>query len=235
MTKKSAQTLSSIYSPEQENQLSELITFRRPRQKRGVKKFETILDTAHELIISHGVEHFSLYDIAESSDMAVGSIYHFFPSIESVFAALVERYDKDFWAIVSEPVSGEKISGWKDLIWLHIEKSRKYINQQEQVLIMLLGPGQTWQTRQVDTVGDTAIAEAMRQNIEQYFDLPEAPDPAELLHFSIRILESFWQLSYQRHGKVTKEIQEETFRAMCAYLGLYWPRHLSRKGPESPV
>jgi hypothetical protein len=98
---------------------------------------------------------------------------------------------------------------------------------------MMLGPGQTWQTRQVDTVGDTAIAEAMRQNIQQYFDLPEAPDPAELLHLAIRILESFWQLSYQRHGKVTKEIQEETFRAMCAYLGLYWPKHLPRKNPES--
>ena len=235
MTKKSTQTLSRHYLPEQENQLSEVITFRRPRQERGVKKFETILDTAHEFIISRGVEHFSLYDIAESADMAVGSVYHFFPNIESVFAALVERYDRDFWAIVSEPISGQKINCWEDLIWLQIEKSRNYINKQEQVLIMMLGPGQTWQTRQVDTVGDTAIAEAMRQNIEQYFDLPEAPDPAELLHLSIRILESFWQLSYQRHGKVTKEFQEETFRAMCAYLGLYWPRHLSRKGPKSPV
>ena len=233
MTKKSSQTTSRTYLPEQEDQLSELITFRRPRQKRGVKKFETILDTAHELIISNGVEHFSLYDIAESADMAVGSVYHFFPNIESVFAALVERYDKDFWVIVSEPISGEKINGWADLIWLQIEKSRLYINKQEQVLIMMLGPGQTWQTRQVDTVGDTAIAEAMRQNIQQYFDLPEAPDPAELLHLAIRILESFWQLSYQRHGKVTKEIQEETFRAMCAYLGLYWPKHLPRKNPES--
>ena len=235
MTKKSSQTTSRTYLPEQEDQLSELITFRRPRQKRGVKKFETILDTAHELIISNGVENFSLYDIAESADMAVGSVYHFFPNIESVFAALVERYDKDFWVIVSEPISGEKINGWADLIWLQIEKSRLYINKQEQVLIMMLGPGQTWQTRQVDTVGDTAIAEAMRQNIQQYFDLPEAPDPAELLHLAIRILESFWQLSYQRHGKVTKEIQEETFRAMCAYLGLYWPKHLPRKNLESLV
>ena len=235
MTKKSTQTLSRHFLPEQENQLSEVITFRRPRQERGVKKFETILDTAHEFIISRGVEHFGLYDIAESADMAVVSVYHFFPNIESVFAALVERYDKGFWAIVSESISGEKINGWEDLIWLQIEKSRKYINKQEQVLIMMLGPGQTWQTRQVDTVGDTAIAEAMRQNIEQYFGLPEAPDPGELLHFSIRILESLWQLSYQRHGKVTKDFQQETFRAMCAYLGLYWPRHLPRKDPENPA
>jgi len=233
MTKMSTQNLSGTYLPEQENQLSELITFRRPRQERGIKKFETILNTAHELIISQGVANFSLYDIAEHAEMASGSVYHFFPNIESVFAALVERYDKDFWRIVSEPIPGEEVHGWSDLIWMQIEKSRKYINEHEQVLIMMLGPGQTWQTRQVDMIGDTAIALAMKHNIEQYFDLPEAPDPAELLHLSIRILESMWQLSYQRHGEVTKEIQMETFRAMCAYLESYWPRHLPRKDTEN--
>ena len=69
----------------------------------------------------------------------------------------------------------------------------------------------------------------MRRNIEQYFELPRDPNPPELLLFAIQILESFWQLSYQRHGRVTREFQQETHRAMCAYLELYWPRYLPRK------
>ena len=116
---------------------------------------------------------------------------------------------------------------------LTIVKSRKYINDNEQVLILILGPGQTWQTKQVDTVGDTAIARAMRGNISEYFAIPEPPDPAECLHFAIRILESIWQLSYQRHGRVTREMQQETYRAMCAYLELYWPKYMQRKHPAS--
>ena len=69
----------------------------------------------------------------------------------------------------------------------------------------------------------------MQKNIELYFDVPIDPKPAELLHLAIRILESFWQLSYQRHGKVTSDIQQETYRAMCAFLELYWPKYLPRR------
>jgi AcrR family transcriptional regulator len=220
------------FSPEQEEQLSELISFRRPRQERGARKFKSILDSAHQLIVSKGVHNFSLYDIAEHAGVAVGSVYHFFPSIESVFAALVERYDRDFQVIVSENTPANEIKTWGDIIWHHIERSRLYINEHQQVMIMLLGPGLTWQTRQVDTVGDTAIALAMKKNIQQYFDVPEKPEASELLHFAIRIVESLWQLSYERHGRVTVEIQQEVYRAMCAYLELYWPKHLPRRTLE---
>lgn len=231
MTEKAVKKSKMQFLSAQELQLTDLITFRRPRQERGVRKFESILDTAHELIISKGVKNFSLYDIAEHADIAVGSIYHFFPNIEAVFAALVERYDQSFWEIVSEHLPPETVECWGDIIWHHIEKSRQYINEHEQILIMILGPGQTWQTRQVDTAGDTAIARAMWNNINEYYDIPTSPDPAELLHLAIRILESFWQLSYQRHGKVTKEMQQETYRAICSFLELYWPKYLQRKDP----
>lgn len=226
MTVKATKAQKTRYAREQEQDLAALVSFRRPKQERGVKKFDAILDSAHKLILSHGIHNFSLYDIAENASVAVGSVYHFFPNIEAVFAALVERYDRDFTAIVSENIPRREVNSWGDIIWHHIEKSRQYINVNEQVLIMILGPGQTWQTRLVDTVGDTAIARAMLTNITEYFDIPDSPDPAELLHYAIRILESIWQLSYQRHGQVTEDMQLETYRAMCAYLELYWPRFL---------
>lgn len=222
----------SGYLPEDEEALNLVLTYRKPRQKRGLKKFETILDSANELIDQKGVHNFSLYDVADHAGVASGSVYHFFPNMEAVFAALVERYDREFERIVSENIPPEQVESWGDVLWHHIEKSRHYINENDQVMILILGPGQTWQTKQVDTVGDTAIARAMFRNIDEYFSIPDSPDPAELLHLAIRILESIWQLSYQRHGRVTREMQEETYRAMCAYLELYWPKYLPRKTPE---
>ena len=221
------QTMRSVREKEQD--LGALISYRKPKQKRGVKKFEIILDSADKLILSSGVHNFSLYDIAEHAAVAVGSVYHFFPNIEAVFAALTERYGDEFTAIVSESISQEEVDSWSDVIWHHIENSRQFINTNEQVLIVLLGPGQTWQTRLVDTVSDAAVARAMLTNINEYFEVPDSPDPVELLHLAIRILESIWQLSYQRHGQVTEEMQKETYRAMCAYLELYWPRFIKRK------
>ena len=214
---------------EKEQDLAALISYRKPKQERGVKKFEIILNSADKLILSSGVHNISLYDIAKNAEVAVGSVYHFFPNIEAVFAALVERYGGEFTAIVSENISQEEVESWSDVIWHNIEKSRQFINANEQILIMLLGPGQTWQTRLVDTVSDTVVSRAMLTNINEHFEVPDSPDPAELLHFAIRILESIWQLSYQRHGQVTEEMQKETYRAMCAYLELYWPRFIKRK------
>ena len=219
--------------PAEEEALEPFLIYRKPRQQRGLRKFEAILDSANTLIETKGVHNFSLYDIADHASVASGSVYHFFPSIEAVFVALVERYDREFERIVSENIPVDKVDTWGDVLWHHIEKSRHYINSNEQVLILILGPGQTWLTRQVDTVGDTAISRAMHRNISDYFDVPQTPDPAEVLHLAIRILESIWQLSYQRHGRVTKEMQNETYRAMCAYLELYWPRHLSRQSPDA--
>ena len=232
MNKNKQTKRSGGHLPEDEAALELVLTYRKPRQKRGLKKFESILDSANVLIEQKGVHNFSLYDVADHAGVASGSVYHFFPNMEAVFVALVERYDRDFEQIVSENIPPEQVETWGDILWHHIEKSRNYINNNQQVMILILGPGQTWQTRQVDTVGDTAIARAMRRNISDYFAIPEFPEPAELLHLAIRILESIWQLSYQRHGRVTMEMQKETYRAMCAYLELYWPKYLAQKEPE---
>ena len=117
-----------------------------------------ILHSANELIAQKGVHNFSLYDIADHAGVASGSVYHFFPNMESVFAALVERYDREFERIVSENIAPEHVNTWGDVLWHHIEKSREYIN-----------------------------------------------------------------------GMVTMEMQQETYRAMCAYLELYWPKYLPRR------
>ena len=103
------------------------------------------------------------------------------------------------------------------------ERSRRFINDHRPAMLLILGPGQTWQSRLIDTVGDTHIAHSMVKAIAEHFVVPKAPDPAELMHRAIRCLESLWQLSFQRHGSVTDEMAVETNKVMIAYLRIYWP------------
>ena len=90
-------------------------SFRRPRQARGIAKFDKILDAAHNLIEQKGLDNFGLYDVAEAAGVATGSVYHFFPSLQSIFVALVERYDNEFAEIIAQPVDDEAIESWEDL------------------------------------------------------------------------------------------------------------------------
>ena len=229
MPEKSAEEQINSYPPSNRVASGSELPYRKPRQKRGKKKFESILRAANHLIELKGVHNFGLYDIAEHAGVATGSVYHFFPNIEAVFAALVEHYNYEFAKIASENIPPNEVESWSDVIWHRIEKSREYMNSNKQVLIVILGPGQTWQTRLVDTVGNTANARTLWKNLTEYFEIPKLPDPVELLHLAIKITESIWQLSYQRHGRVTEEMQQETYRAICAYLELYWPKYLPCK------
>lgn len=203
--------------------------YRKPTQARGIAKFEQILDATHKLIEEQPTREISLYDIADEAGVAAGSVYHFFPSIDSVFVALVERYDERFAEIIRNTDPENNDVTWQDLLVQHTESSRTFINAHPPALMLLIGPLRTWQSRQVDTVGDTRIAQAMLESYGRHFILPQQPKPEVILHHAIRMLESLWELSYQQHGYVTDEMSVETNRAMIAYLSLYWSKYLPPK------
>ncbi len=208
-------------------QASELASpYRAPSQARGEAKFERLLDATQALIEELGIDNFSLTDVAKRADVATGSAYHFFPNLEAVFVALVERFDRAFADIVRKPIDKERVSSWQDLMAIHFENSRAYINANPAALTLIIGPGRSWQSKQADTQGDSGIARAMVESYQQHFVLPDHPPASELFLLGIRILEGFWELSVQQHDFVTEAISEETTRAVAAYFRLYWPEYL---------
>jgi AcrR family transcriptional regulator len=216
-----------VTKPEKFNLLdTEPYRIRRPRQARGQEKFNQILETADALIVESGADDLSLYDIAERAEVAVGSVYHFFPSKHAVLLALIEHYDNKFAELVDTFPEGDQLDSWQDALWQQTERSREYINATPGALIMILGSGQTWATRIRDAVGDMEIAKSMEKALGRHFQLPDTPAPDKLLFNSIRMLEALWATSYIEHGHVTDDYARETQKAQCAYLGLYWPPFL---------
>lgn len=65
---------------------------RAPRQERGRKRMDEILDAAEQLMLEVGPASASIQDIAKRAGASVGSIYHFFPTKEAILAALQARY-----------------------------------------------------------------------------------------------------------------------------------------------
>ncbi|HEY0929131.1 MAG TPA: TetR/AcrR family transcriptional regulator [Gemmatimonas sp.] len=65
---------------------------REPRQERGQRRVEEILDAAEALVQEVGAAATSVQEIAKRSGASVGSIYHFFPTKEAIFDALRERH-----------------------------------------------------------------------------------------------------------------------------------------------
>jgi len=76
-----------------------------PVQTRAIERVNKILDTAAEIMADPNCEKVTTHLIADRASVSVGSVYQFFPNVESVKIALIERlldqyYDR-FDAIIS--------------------------------------------------------------------------------------------------------------------------------------
>ncbi len=68
---------------------------RAPRQERGRRRVDEILDAAEVLIVEVGPAATAIQEIARRAGASVGSIYHFFPTKDAIFDALRARYDAE--------------------------------------------------------------------------------------------------------------------------------------------
>ncbi len=72
---------------------------RRPRQSRGQKRVELLLDAAASVIAEQGLQAATAEAIALRAKTAKGSLYQFFPNRDAVLAALALRYADEMRAI----------------------------------------------------------------------------------------------------------------------------------------
>ncbi len=72
---------------------------RRPRQSRGQRRVELLLDAAAEVIAESGIAAATAEAIARKAHTAKGSLYQFFPNRDAVLAALALRYADEMRAI----------------------------------------------------------------------------------------------------------------------------------------
>lgn len=63
-----------------------------PKQERGRKRVDRILDAASQVFAEVGYEAATTIMIAERAETAIGSLYQFFPNKEAIMKALVARY-----------------------------------------------------------------------------------------------------------------------------------------------
>lgn len=63
----------------------------RPIQKRGIARFEAILNAGRAVLAEQGYEHFTVEDVASRAEVPVGSVYQFFPNKFAIIAELAAQ------------------------------------------------------------------------------------------------------------------------------------------------
>jgi len=74
---------------------------RTPRQERGRRRVDAVVDAAAALLVEQGVEGVTMHGVARRARTSIGSLYHFFPDREAVLHALGERHARRLEALAA--------------------------------------------------------------------------------------------------------------------------------------
>ncbi|WP_433735395.1 TetR/AcrR family transcriptional regulator [Pseudomonas putida] len=87
-------------------------TRRNPTQQRSRERQERILCVATQLIASKGSDQLKMSEIAERSEISIGSLYQYFPDKSSVIRTLAERYNMESRCCIEQALGAvEDVSG----------------------------------------------------------------------------------------------------------------------------
>jgi AcrR family transcriptional regulator len=201
---------------------SEHPTQRAPRQERGRRRVDEILDAAEELVAEVGAGAASVQEIARRAGSSVGSIYHFFPTKDAIFDALRARFEEDVRAIAAamRTSAGE----WARLdLTTFVERSTapfvELVARRPAIFALSVGAG--GQRLQKDATVDAALREATLATFVRRYPTT----PATELEFRVDVTRALGDgiVTLMLHADVDgrRRLFEELKRATRAYLASF--------------
>ncbi len=205
------------------------LTLNRPMRRRGIERFNRLLDVTETLMAENADEDISLARIAEAAEVSIASVYYFFPNRNSVFVALALRFNDEIYQRAILPPRDPEPQSWQELLETKHKAAAEFQNSRPAALRLFLGAGVSVAIRNADFTGNARIARSRARMLEAYFDLQPTPDLARWLEVSAAAMDGVWSLSYGRHGKITEEYRREGTACAVTYLRRFLPEFLPRK------
>lgn len=203
---------------------------RTPIRKRGIERFEHLLDCVAALIGEFPDDDISLAQVAERAGVPIASVYHFFPNRNAAFVALAQRYHRHLaqMSIIEGPSAPRR---WQDVFEFRLRRSAAYLNSEPAALRLFMGFGVSVDVRNTDVAGNAALAERRAVYLREAYDIPVMPDLEHRIAISLALIDGIWALSYSNHKCITDEYLDEAVLAAVTYLRCYLPEYLQLKTP----
>jgi len=198
-------------------------------RRRGVERYNLLLDTTEALLTECGDEDISLSQIAEAADVSIASVYYFFPNRNAVYVALAQRFNEEIYRRSIAPLVDPEPQTWQELLEMKHKNAAVFQNSRPAALRLFLGAGVSVAVRNADFSGNTRIARSRARMLEAYFDMQPMPELANWLEISAAAMDGIWAMSYGHHGYITEAYRREGTACAVTYLRRFLPEFLPRK------
>lgn len=204
----------------------------RTMRRRGVERYNLLLDSTERLLSRDEDEDISLAQIAEAAGVSLASVYYFFPNRNAVYVALARRFNEEIYQRSIIPPTDPEPQTWQELLAVKHTAAAAFQNSRPAALRLFLGAGVSVSVRNADFAGNARIAQSRARMLEAYFDIQPLPQLPHWLEISAAAMDGIWALSYGAHGRITEEYREEGTACAVTSLRRFLPEFLPRKPLE---
>ncbi|MFP3968174.1 TetR/AcrR family transcriptional regulator [Actinomadura fulvescens] len=194
---------------------------RRPAQRRSAERVQRMLDACAEILDEDGYDGLTTTRIAQRAEVAIGSVYQFFPDKRAVAQALALRNLELFGQRVSRQLAEGTFTNWSDTVGVIIDI---YVDMHRKVPgFRVLRFGDVADINLLDSAADNnaVVADRLRKMIVDNFAVSETPELARALAISVEAADAVLKMAFRRNPDGDPEILAEAERLIHGYLAAH--------------
>ncbi|TDD91354.1 TetR/AcrR family transcriptional regulator [Actinomadura rubrisoli] len=191
---------------------------RRPAQRRSAERVQRMLDACAEILDEDGYDGLTTTRIAQRAEVAIGSVYQFFPDKRAVAQALALRNLEVFGQRISRTLADGTFDDWSDTVGAIIEIFVEMHRTVPGFRVLRFGDVADVNLLDSDADNNAVVADRLRRMIVETFAVQDTPDLATALAIAVEAGDAVLKLAFRRDPAGDPVILAEAERLIHGYL-----------------
>ncbi|MDN3354588.1 TetR/AcrR family transcriptional regulator [Actinomadura sp. DC4] len=191
---------------------------RRPAQRRSAERVQRMLDACAEILDEAGYDGLSTTKVAQRADVAIGSVYQFFPDKRAIAQELALRNLEMFGERVARGLAEGDFAHWYDAVGTVIDI---FVDMNRTVAgFRVLRFGDIADVRLLDAgeENNAVVADRLRALLVEAFEVPDTDEFALALAVAVEAADAVLKLAFRDVRDGDPALLTEAERLITGYL-----------------
>lgn len=195
---------------------------RRPTQKRSAERVARMLDACARILDEAGYDGLSTTKIAQRADVAIGSVYQFFPDKKAITQQLALRNLRHFGERVTRAVAEGDFTRWYDAVGVVIDVFVDMHRTVPGFRVLRFGDVADVHLLDVAVENNAVVALRLRDLLIAAFDVADTPEFTRVLAVSVEAADAVIKLAFRVDPAGDPELVREAARLVRGYLASHF-------------
>ncbi|WP_460333605.1 TetR family transcriptional regulator [Actinoallomurus acanthiterrae] len=191
---------------------------RRPAQRRSAERVQRMLDACAEILDESGYDGLSTTKIAQRADVAIGSVYQFFPDKKAIAQQLALRNLDMFGDRVAGALAEDEFTHWYDAVGTVIEIFVDMHRTVPGFRVLRFGDIADVHLLDVAAENNAVVAGRLKGLLVSAFELPDNGEFATALAVAVEAADAVLKLAFRHDPEGDPALLAEVKRLIHGYL-----------------